>query len=130
MLKYAAALAGALLATPVHADSFWNHNGSVMRLSASGGDRYFHYETPRPRLPVSPGTLLFNGRREGDRYVGTARVFSKYCAEPLKYAVAGPIVNNGLRIVMVGKRKVFAKGCVDTGRIKTDRLVFDYLSTE
>ncbi len=38
-----------LSATPsaVNADSCWNHNGSLMRLKASGNQRWMYYENPR-----------------------------------------------------------------------------------
>jgi hypothetical protein len=47
----------------------WNHNGSVMRLIASGAERKFVYEVPREGLSaigVTKGTLLFKGKKVGD----------------------------------------------------------------
>lgn len=68
------------LSLPALADTFWNHNGSVMRLQAHGNQRVFSYEVPTNRMAgagVDSGTVLFDGVRQGNRYYGTARVFSK-----------------------------------------------------
>ncbi len=81
--------------TTASADSCWNHNGSVMRLVAQGNKRWFYYENPKQvlrRAGVRRGTLLFNGRKQGNFYSGTARRFSKYCpGEALEYNVEGPV---------------------------------------
>lgn len=34
----------------VRADSCWDHNGSLMRLKASGNKRWLYYEIPREAL--------------------------------------------------------------------------------
>lgn len=108
------------------ADSCWNHNGSIMRLKASGQNRWFYYERPRAGLSVGAGTLLFNGRNNGGYYTGTARVFSKYCpGNPLEYYVEGPVERNQTRVVVRGTRDVYNR-CQPTGNVKTDVLVFDY----
>ena len=110
------------------ADSFWDHNGSLMRLKANGQQRVFTYEEPRSvlrRAGVRRGTVLFDGRNVGDYYVGRARRFSKYCEAPLDYEVEGPVVG-GTRIIMRGTREVFASGCRGTGRSVEDELVFTY----
>ena len=60
------------------ADSFWLHNGSIMRLHAEGNLRVISYETPSARMRgagVERGTVLFEGERRGNRYIGQARVF-------------------------------------------------------
>jgi hypothetical protein len=129
----AAGLALALLAatgsTPALADSCWSHNGSLMRLQAQGNQRWLSYEAPRQQLQaagVRRGTLLFNGVKSGNRYSGTARVFSKYCpGNPLEYAVEGPVRGDQLQVTVTGTREVFRK-CRPTGRFKTDTLVFTY----
>jgi hypothetical protein len=121
------------LSVPAMADSFWNHNGSVMRLSGEGTDRDFTYETPSAKMRqtgVTSGTLLFNGTNQNGRYSGTAYVFSKYCGEPLPYDVSGSVKDNGTKIEMTGKREIFAKGCIATGRYTTDKLIFTYIRTE
>ena len=79
-----AALIGAgtftLTAPSANADSCWNHNGSLMRLKASGDQRWMYYEAPREvlrRAGVKRGTLLFDGWKRGNSYTGSARRFSR-----------------------------------------------------
>ncbi len=115
-------------ASEARADSYWDHNGSLMRLVSDGQGRAFYYEDPRPGLAVRRGTLLFNGRREGGRYVGTARVFSKYCSQPLEYRVEGYVARGGAAVILTGRRPVHRR-CRPTGAYKTDRLVFTYSHT-
>src|SRR5262249_30357191 len=62
--------------------TLWSHNESIVRLTAEGASRKFHYEKPRPGIMEAGafrGTLLFEGHRHGDRYVGTAYVFAGKC---------------------------------------------------
>ncbi|WP_299819479.1 hypothetical protein [uncultured Roseibium sp.] len=111
------------------ADSCWNHNGSIMRLQAQGNQRWLSYEIPRNVLRnagVQPGTLLFNGVKQGNWYSGTARVFSKFCpGNPLEYFVEGPVRGDQLQVTVTGTREVFQQ-CRPTGRYVTDTLVFTY----
>ena len=119
------------LASQAAADSCWDHNGSVMRLSASGNDRWFWYEST-PHRWQSPagvylGTLLFNGRKSGEWYTGTARVFSNACpSSPAEYYVEGPVLQNPLRVQLSGQRQVY-ENCLPTGQWRTDTLVFTYM---
>jgi hypothetical protein len=130
-LILSAALALPLLIAPqaARADSCWDHNGSLMRLQASGNDRWFSYDQPRQALwssGVGQGTLLFNGQKTGDWYAGLARVFSSACpGQPLEYRVEGPVMQNPLRVVLRGTREVFAN-CLPTGRMTSDELIFVY----
>ena len=127
-------LAGAGLtvfsAATAMADSCWNHNGSTMRLKASGNSRAFYYEDPKPSLfgaGVRRGTLLFNGTKNGNHYSGTARVFSRHCpGTPLEYYVEGPVRSDQLQVTVSGQREVY-RNCQPTGRFKTDRLVFTHI---
>ncbi|MEM8839513.1 MAG: hypothetical protein AAGE89_15580 [Pseudomonadota bacterium] len=127
-----AVLSGAFLAATsqeARADSCWTHNGSMMRLQAQGNQRWFSYEQPRQVLwnaGVRPGTLLFNGRKSGNWYSGTARVFSKFCpGQPLEYFVEGPVRGDQLQVTVSGQRQVF-RNCQPTGRWTNDVLVFTY----
>jgi len=111
------------------AASYWNHNGSLMRLEADGQRRVFTYEEPREllrRAGVTVGTVLFDGRNVGDYYMGRARRFSKYCRAPLIYEVQGPVTDGKRKIVLRGWREVYASGCRPTGRTVEDVLVFTY----
>lgn len=111
------------------ADSCWNHNGSIMRLRAQGNQRWLYYENPRQVLRnagVGPGTLLFNGVKQGNWYSGTARVFSRFCpGNPLEYFVEGPVRGDQLQVTVRGTREVHNQ-CVPSGRMVTDTLVFTY----
>ncbi|WP_305986561.1 hypothetical protein [Roseibium sp. MMSF_3544] len=123
------AISGLSVASDARADSCWDHNGSIMRLQAQGNQRWLSYEVPRNVLRqagVQPGTLLFNGTKNGNWYSGIARVFSKYCpGNPLEYYVEGPVRGDQLQVTVTGTREVF-KQCRPTGRMTTDTLVFTY----
>lgn len=110
-------------------DSCWTHNGSLMRLVATGPARAFYYEKPRASLRaagVRPGTLLFDGTNDNGYYSGTARVFSRHCpGAPLSYSVEGYVSNGERRVTLRGDRQVYDK-CAATGRFRSDVLVFDY----
>ena len=125
----AATVAISTAPTKAYADSCWHHNGSIMRLEASGNQRWFRYEEPREvlqRAGVMPGTLLFDGKNRNGRFTGYSRVFSKYCiGHPTEYAVRGWVKQNPLRVVIQGTREVYNR-CVPTGRKTTDQLVFTY----
>lgn len=118
------------MSTSASADSCWNHNGSVMRLVARGNQRWFYYETPRKvlrRAGVRRGTLLFNGRKQGNFYSGTARRFSKFCpGDALEYHVEGPVRRDQLKVTVEGSREI-EKRCRQTGRKAWDTLVFTYM---
>ena len=123
-------LLGLLSATSVVADSCWDHNGSVMRLTDAGAARTFLYEQPRQSLwgtGIQPGVWLFSGTKSGDWYSGTARVFSSACpGNPLEYWVEGPVLQNPLRVQVTGRREVH-QNCQPTGRWTEDVLVFTYM---
>jgi hypothetical protein len=113
------------------ADSCWDHNGSLMRLSSAGPQRWLHYETTphswQASAGVYPGTLFFNGRNTGDYYAGNARVFSRSCpGNALEYYVEGPVSRNPLRITMRGTRDSNQQ-CQNTGNMVSDTLVFTYV---
>jgi hypothetical protein len=128
LLASMAALA-TLAPTVAAADSCWWHNGSLMRLSAYGEGRAFHYENPREQLAaagVQPGTMLFNGRNQGGYYSGAAQVFSSSCpGQPLMYEVAGPVGANQTSVTLYGTREV-RNGCYGTGQYVQDVLTFTY----
>jgi regulator of sirC expression with transglutaminase-like and TPR domain len=84
--------------------SLWEFNGSSVSLAASGGGRKFYYEKPRQELVdvgVGPGTLLFEGRRNGNQYAGRAYVFSKYCGA-LGYDVTGQVGADDRSVTLYG----------------------------
>lgn len=85
--------------------SVWDHNGSRMRLESSGSDRRFVYEQPRRGMRdagAAPGDSVFEGRREGRTYAGTAYIFSKTCGK-IAYQVAGNISEDERQVVLEGQ---------------------------
>jgi hypothetical protein len=111
------------------AATLWDHNGSQVYLSSSGPLRQFRYQAPVSdllQLGVQPGTLLFDGRRNGNQYSGTAYVFSKLCGA-LPYAVAGPVSPDERTVTMYGKAPLVNTNCHVIGyRDDIDILVFNF----
>jgi hypothetical protein len=114
-----------LLCAPAHAASLWDHNGSTVSLEASGANRKFFYQAPRPGLPVAAGTLLFSGTRNGTRYSGTAYVFSERCGA-IGYQVSGSVTADDRSITMYG-RAPLKNGSCNVVAYRDDVLVFTYL---
>ena len=131
MKRILCAILASMIASQAVADSCWDHNGSIMRLSAQGSSRWLNYETTPHNWQwpagVRPGTLLFNGVKNGEWYSGTARRFSKHCpGSPLEYHVEGPVLQNPLRVQVSGSYPV-QNACRPTGEWRTDTLVFTYM---
>jgi hypothetical protein len=106
--------------------TYWDHNGSVVYLSAEGNRRRFYYQAPRDgmlRAGATPDSLLFDGEVVGDRYTGEAFIFKRGCGK-LGYRVDGPILNDGRRVVLTGRVPRVDGRCNVTGA-SNDRLVFD-----
>ena len=113
-------------ALPALADSYWTHNGSLMRLVAHGAARSFYYVVPRQGIVaagVRPGTLFFDGWRDGDRYRGTARVFAASCGAS-SFHIEGWVASE-THVVLEGWRPVF-HDCHPTGGQTWERLEFIY----
>jgi hypothetical protein len=93
--------------------SFWEFNGSQMGLQTEGNARRFYYIEPRDglaELGVRAGELHFDGRREGSRYTGQARVFTKNCgAQP--YDVTGIVAPDDRSVTLVGWAPVLDATC-------------------
>lgn len=108
--------------------SIWNHNGSMVRLEASADVRRFVYLRVREGMRqagVSPGTLLFEGRRTGNVYSGTAYVFNRNCG-PAAYRVSGFVLND-TRIVISGRAPRVSQKTCEVLSYKDDELVFEYM---
>ena len=105
-------LAGLTFAVP----TLWSDNGSTLALEADGPNRVFYYTKPKPslgQLAIQQGTLLFTGRRVGDRYEGTARVFK--CFQSFEYAVSGRVSSDQREIVMEGEAPRVDDNCKVNG---------------
>jgi hypothetical protein len=112
---------------PAAGEPHWLHNGSMMRLEASGKGRRFYYLVPRAGIRdvgVRAGTLLFEGNREGNIYAGTAYIFAARC-KPRPYAVQGAVIDGDRRIVMTGKAPRIGADCSIDG-YRDDTLEFTY----
>ncbi len=86
--------------------SLWIVNGSTVCLTTDGARRTLRYENPRAGMRdegVKRGTLLFEGRVDGDRISGTAYVFSGRCDRAFPYPVTGEIIGNSRTIVLSGR---------------------------
>ena len=122
-------LMSSLSMTSAFADSLWDHNGSVMRLTERGSQIEIFYEVPRAGMVeqgVRRGQLFFNGRRNGSKVIGIARAFLRRCPAPMEYAIQGNMVENST-IILKGRRPVF-KDCRPQKTLKDDELVFVFLS--
>ena len=135
MKKYLLVLLVPILSQAAFADSFWNHNGSIMRLVAHGNERAFVYEVPSKKVYAAgarKGSILFDGYKNGNKYFGTSRVFSKNCYYNLAYKVSGNVYE-GTKVVLQGSRVEYDTRngkCEPTGRTVSDKLVFTYMYTE
>jgi serine/threonine protein kinase len=85
--------------------AFWSFNGSHISLDSNDlGRRRFLYETPNNQMlniGVQPGTVLFEGTRIGQRYQGTAYVFSKTCGRA-GFVVIGDVSSDDRIVTLVG----------------------------
>jgi hypothetical protein len=107
-------------------DSYWDHNGSRMGLVADGSRRLFYYAAPRAALVergVTSGQLLFEGERIGNRYAGTARIFSTAPCGQFTYRVEGPISGDQRSVTMFGRAPRVNSRCEVIG-YRDDMLVF------
>jgi hypothetical protein len=108
-------------------DRYWLHNRSRMVLYANGTVRKFIYQVPREGLAeagIKNGSVLFDGEREGDRYTGTAYIFSENCGK-LAYEVRGPVSDDDRKVTLNGKRPRVNGSCRTVERVD-DTLVFTY----
>ncbi|WP_127144545.1 SH3 domain-containing protein [Pelagibacterium montanilacus] len=137
MVRFALSLLMALTSVAgVHAQSFYNHNGSIMRLVERGDTIRISYETPREGLlphGVRPGTVLFEGRLDAGLYLeGMSRIFSSRCEE-LDYFVYGQYRRDGDFTLNGAAPVLEANGCrvVDnTYEGSNANLGFAWLRTE
>lgn len=104
----------------------WSYEGSGIRIVAKGNDRRLVFVTPSEELRQAgarPGDPLFDGRREGKRYIGQAYAYSRRCG-PVAYRVQGRIGEGERRVVVTGRQPVRDRNCEITGR-RDVRLVFE-----
>jgi hypothetical protein len=110
--------------------TFWDHNGSVMYLVADGSSREFYYQKPRPGMleaGAHPDSLLFRGQITEGHLSGTAYLFNAHCGQ-VPFAVKGPILDNGEKIVLTGQVPRVGRNCQASGEY-TSTLEFKLLKT-
>lgn len=124
--KLCAGLVEALAAEDPEPFMTAGHNGSDMELT----DTRIVYSAPKASIRdvVRPGTILVEGRWNGERFEGTAYAFKKGCP-PAPYQVSGSKVEKPgqLDLVLRGAGPV-RQGCVVVGysaKSPHSRLVFD-----
>ena len=92
-------------------------------------DAPLYFYVPGPAVAEQgaiPGTLLFDGRKVGSSYEGTAYVFSSKCGAA-SYQVKAALSDNSRRIEMVGDAPELDAAC-RVSAFKRDVLIFTYLS--
>ena len=110
--------------------TFWDHNGSVMYLVADGSSREFYYQKPRPGMleaGAHPDSLLFRGQINDGHISGTAFLFNANCGQ-VPFAVKGPFLDNGERVVLTGRAPHVGRNCQASGEY-TSTLEFKLLKT-
>jgi hypothetical protein len=109
--------------------TLWWHNGSQVELRNDGArGRWFYYYRPSDRMAslVSKGTLLFNGERKGNTYVGTIRRFHPSCGTMI-YPVQGETFDGDPpRVVLRGRYQPFDSTTCDRKAYVSEDLTFVY----
>lgn len=112
---------------PVAVISAFHNKSQVMISEWRDGTIEITYDVPRTGLPVAPGTLLFRGKRQGDRLFGLAYMFKNGCpAAP--FDVVGLNDSKNDRIVLTGvapHRDGHACELMASSSMVAARLVFD-----
>lgn len=102
-----------------HANTSWDHNGSLMVLEENGTKRKLVYAEPRGTLDtagVKKGTVLFDGEEKADgRLAGYAKLFRAGC-DPVDYFVEGSLDKSTGEILLQGQAPIYSgSGCKITG---------------
>jgi hypothetical protein len=106
----------------------WVHNGSLLYMVAKGRIREFYFSNPRAGLievGVGRDTPAFRGIRSGDRYSGTAYVFSKTCGA-IGYPVSGEVSADQRSVKLTGKAPWVDAQC-QTASSRDATLLFELL---
>ena len=113
---------------PLTSGSYWDVDGSLVIREATGIERKFVLVRPNADLishGAKSGAVLFEGRRTGDFYDGTAYVFvSARCVVP--YDARGPVLNNEVTVEISGNAPSMDPAtCRKTGTSER-KLVFNF----
>jgi hypothetical protein len=102
---------------------YWDHNGSRMKLVTTSSRVFFFYEEPRRAIAdrgVDKGTLLFDGKIEGETIEGLIYAFSFDCGK-FGYHAKGTIAEGVIE--MTGMHPTINKRC-EIIRQQEERLIF------
>jgi hypothetical protein len=103
VLEYLAKIPSGSFSLP--STSGWNHNNSIMSIRSAGDRVTIFYDQPRQGMideGVRRGTVVFDGKRTGNRLSGTSYVFDRNCS-PIPYPDDG-VVSSEQEIVLSGRR--------------------------
>jgi len=99
-----------------------------MRLIANGATRKFVYATPRTGLGdagIQGGTVLFDGKRNGNSYSGTAYVYSRACGA-VGFEASGPVASDQRSVTIHGKSPRLTTNCQTSG-YRDETLSFNFM---
>lgn len=108
--------------------SRWKQGESIVSLVADGVKRSFIYDEPQPDLAsigVQKGTALFDGKKQGNAYSGTAFKFARLC-QPKGYQVTGTISEDEKQVTLHGKAPQIGAGCKVVGS-REETLVLTFI---
>jgi len=107
--------------------SHWSVGDSVVFLEPDGPVRQFYFIDPGAKwrgLGAEPGTLLFDGRREGSTYHGKAYVFAGRCGK-FAFDVQGPVLNDDRTVDLSGTAPQIDTATCSPRGFHEERLVFN-----
>ena len=111
--------------------SRWNQNGSVVYLIADGAIRRLYYEIPLSELAaagVKKGTLFFDGKKNGNHYIGRAYTFAAKC-KPMGFPVNGDISDDEKQVTLRGKVPKLNSSC-KVARYSDEALVLNFVPND
>lgn len=111
---------------------YWVADNSLFYLEPLGSAREFIFAEPTEdmiKLGARPGDLLFEGRKNGDRYEGKAYHYLGACRDRrIVYEVSGPIILD-LTIELAGKVPRMDLTSCKQARAVDDQLLFETKTT-
>jgi hypothetical protein len=112
--------------------SRWKLNGSIAYLVSDGALRRFYFETPLDELAAAgakKGMVLFDGKKAGNHYSGTAYTFAARC-QPVPYQVNGEVSTDEKQVTLHGAApEINSSSCSVKGH-HDDVLVFTFIPSE
>jgi hypothetical protein len=111
---------------------YWIADNSLFYLEPLGSAREFIFAEPSEemvKLGARPGDLIFEGRKDGDRYEGKAYHYLGTCRDRrVVYEVSGPIIQD-LTVALTGNVPRIDLATCKQARAVDDQLLFDAKTT-